>query len=611
VSESRRHMGNRWLRLVALGRPHWRGYLLMWVLTLCSSGLALLQPWPLQILVDHVLGTVPAPGWIAAVLHGLPGAGSAIGAGAWLALAMLCLFVVDATVDVSLTISWLRVAQRGVYEIAGDMFARLQRRSLAFHSTTPVGDSLSRMTADSWCLYNAATALLFAPLHALLVGGAMIVVLSQMNGTLTLIALAAAPVLAASSLVLGRRAERAKGEQRQVESQIESHVQQTLSGIRVVQTFVQEEREHSRFQSLTQRAIRTQRRSALIAGLSSGSAGLATTGGTAAVLGLGALEVIAGRLTIGQLLVFLAYLATLNGQLVQLATAYTTARGLGANLDRMLSVLDAPIDLPERAGAPALTIPAAGAPICFDRVAFEYLPGRPVLTDVSLEASPGSLVAIVGPSGAGKSTLSALVPRLADVTGGRVLICGQDVREVSLADLRRKVAVVLQEPMLLAGTIAENISLGRAEATREEIERAGSAAGLQPLVSRLEHGYQTIVGEGGATLSGGEKQRIAIARAILKDAPILILDEPTSALDAATEAELLKNLEILRRGRTTLVIAHRLSTVRHADVIAVLAGGRLVEMGSHDSLIGRGGIYAMLWEKQSAARPRARREAVA
>ncbi|HEX8007675.1 MAG TPA: ABC transporter ATP-binding protein, partial [Trebonia sp.] len=529
----------------------------------------------------------------------LPGAGTTSGAVAWVAAASLLIFTLESLVDIVLTMSWVRIAQRAVYDLAGRMFARLQRRSLAFHATAPVGDSISRITGDSWCIYNAATALLFTPMHAVIVGAAMIVVLARLDPTLTLVALGAAPLLAASSLALGRRAQHAKGLQRQIESRIESHVQQTLTGIRVVQTFAQEDREQGRFGDLASRAISAQRASALIAALSGGSAGLAMTLGTGAVLGLGALRVLDGALTLGGLLVFLAYVAVLNKQLVALATSYTTARGLAASIDRTLEVLDAPEDFPERPDAAPLVIPGAGAAIRFENVGFGYAPGRPVLRGVTLEIPPGGTLAIVGSTGSGKSTLASLVPRLADAWEGAVLVNGQDVRGLQLLSLRRHIAVVLQEPMLFADTLAANIALGRPDAPRHEVESAARAAGLAGVIDALPDGLDAVIGQGGATLSGGERQRVSIARALLRAAPILILDEPTSALDALTELHLLDALAARRPRPTTLVIAHRLATIRHADQIAVLDAGRIAEIGTHETLLRLGGIYAGLWASQT------------
>jgi ATP-binding cassette, subfamily B, bacterial len=599
VNASSSQPRRRWRRVLHLARPQWRGYVLMWVLTLASSGIVLLQPWPVQVLVDHVLAGEAAPAWLSATLVVLPGGESPVALAAWIALASLGLFVLSSVVDVALTFSWLYVAQRGVYTLASNVFARLQRRSPSFHALTPVGESIRRVTGDSWCVYNALGALVFTPLHAVAVGGLMIVVLLSMNPVLTLVAIAAAPVLAVMSLALGKRAERTKGVERQVQGQIESHLQQTLAGMRVVQTSGQGDREHNRFLALAGDAVIAHRRSAIVGALSAGSAGLATAAGTGVVLGLGAHEVLAGRLTLGQLLVFLAYLGLLNGQLVRLATAYTMLRGLAPSIDRIADVLDAQPEVADSALAAPLRVALgeAGLPLRFEGMCFEYQPGCPVLRDISLDVPAGAMLAIVGPSGSGKSTLAALLGRLMDPARGRVLLAEQDLRDVTIDSLRANVAISFQEPMLFADSIADNIALGRPDATPEQIRAAGTAAGLDPVIARLPQGYDTVLGQAGATVSGGEQQRIGIARALVMNAPVLVLDEPSSALDTQTEVRL---FEALRAGppRTTIVIAHRLSTIRQADVIAVLDGGRLVESGTHDELLERGGLYARLWRIQ-------------
>jgi ATP-binding cassette, subfamily B, bacterial len=588
--------GRRWRRVLSLARPQWRGYAVMWALTMTSSGVLLLQPWPIQMLVDHVLAGRPLPVRLAAFLAQLPGTDSTIGIAAWIALGSLGIFILSSIIDVALTFCWLYIAQKGVYTLASDVFARLQRRSPVFHSVTPVGESLRRITGDSWCIYNAVGSLIFTPLHALLVGGLMIVVLMGMNTMLTLVALAAAPLLAVTSLALGRRAEQTRGVERQIQGQIESHLQQTLAGMRVVQTSAQGGREHNRFLSLAGDAVVAHRRSAMVSALAAGSAGLATAAGTGLVLGLGAHEVLAERLTLGQLLVFLAYIGLLNGQFIRLATAYTTLRGLAPSIDRIAAVLDAPPEIIEHPDAEEIT--AAGAlDISIDQLSFEYLPGRPVLREITLDVPAGATLAIVGPSGSGKSTLAMLLCRLMDPTRGRIAIGGTDLRRATIDSVRASVAASFQEPMLFADTIAGNIALGRPEASMSEIRAAGAAAGLEGVVQRLPRGYETVLGRSGGTVSGGEQQRIGIARALLMNAPILVLDEPSSALDAGTEARLLRSLQT-GPPRTTVIIAHRLSTIRNADVIAVLESGRLAELGTHQQLIQRGGLYARLWQVQ-------------
>jgi len=300
--------------------------------------------------------------------------------------------------------------------------------------------------------------------------------------------------------------------------------------------------------------------------------------------------VLAGQLTVGSVLVFVAYVTSLQEQLKSLPHIYGSLQAATGSIDRVMEVLGAQREVTDRPGARLLP-PSARGHIRLEGVCVGYEPHRPVLHDLWLDIPPGQMLAIVGPTGAGKSTLVSLVPRFLDPWSGRVLVDGHDVRDVQLTSLRAQIAVVLQEPFLFPLSIADNIAYGRPNATLAEIEAAARAAEAHSFIARLPDGYQTVVGERGATLSGGERQRLAIARALLKDAPILILDEPTSALDAETEDQLLQAMERLTTGRTTLLIAHRLSTVRHADRIVVLAAGRVAEAGTHAELLARDGLY--------------------
>ncbi len=580
--------------------PYWRGYSLILAVTLLSIAFGLLQPWPMKILVDHVFGQEPLSDTLRHLLGLLPGTETPQGMLAWVALAGLGVFAVDSALDVILTISWIQVGQRMVYDLARDLFANIQRRSLLFHTRNSVGDSMSRITGDSWCAYTIVDALLFKPGYALITLITIIVVMVRLDAGLTLLALAVAPFMTGSSIFFGRPIRAIAQTRRAIESRIHSHVQQTLSGITVVQAFAREDEEHRRFREFTAAAIRVQQRSTVAGSIYNLASGLITTLGTAAILLVGGRHVLEGTLSVGGLLVFLAYLGTLQGQFAVLSGIYSTLQGASASVDRVLEVLGTGREVADRPGAAAL--PPVGGHVRFEGVVAGYEPGRPVLRGVTLEARPGETVAIVGATGAGKSTLVGLLPRFADPWRGRVTIDGHDLRDVRLRSLRDQVALVLQEPFLFPLTVAENIAYGRPAATRAEVEAAARAANAHPFIARLPDGYDTVVGERGATLSGGERQRLAIARALLKDAPILILDEPTSALDAATEALLLEALARLMAGRTTFIIAHRLSTIRDADRIVVLHDGRVAEAGSHHELLAQGGAYARLHHLQSGER---------
>jgi ATP-binding cassette subfamily B protein/subfamily B ATP-binding cassette protein MsbA len=443
--------------------------------------------------------------------------------------------------------------------------------------------------------------LLFSPGHALCTLVILLIVMFSLDPWLTVLALGVTPFMAGSASLFGKPIRAAARVRREVESRIQSHVQQTLSGIPAVQAFGREEIEQRRFQHYAAEAIRAHQRSALIESAYGLGSGLTTTLGTAAVLWVAAMRVLEGQLSVGSTLVFLSYVGSLQVQLAAFANVYTALQGAGASVDRVIEVLDSDEDVRERPAAPPLG-PARGH-VRFEDVTFGYEPGQQVLRGITLEAAAGEIVAVVGQTGAGKSTVVSLIPRFFDPQAGRVLIDGTDLRVVQLRSVREQVAIVLQEPLLLPLTVEENIRYGRPDASRDEVEAAARAANAHDFIERLPEGYATLVGERGATLSGGERQRLSIARALLKNAPILILDEPTSALDVETEHALVDALERLMQGRTTFIIAHRLSTIRRANRIVVLDRGAVAEEGTHDELLSRGGRYSELYRFQFGTNP--------
>ena len=585
-------------RLLTYAAPHTRGWVTIVGATSLSTALSLVQPWPLKVLVDHVLGDVPVRGSMGAVIERLPWSATPGMLAVWVVLAGLFIFAVNSALEVVLSLQWTRVGRRMVYQLSRDLFARVQRRSLPAHSRHSVGDSMGRVAVDAWSVHSVIDTLLFAPGHALLTTIAMVAIMLRLDAGLTLLAFAVAPFMTATAWFFGRPIREAARARRDIESRLHSHVHQTLTGVSVVQAFAREEDEQRRFEDLATVAIRAHQRTTLVVSLYSLGSGLAATAGTALVMWAAAMRVLDGRLTLGTALVFLAYVASLQWQLSAFATMYATLQSAGASVDRVMDVLNDDDAVHERAGATPL--PAVRGNVLIEDVVFGYRPEQPVLRGVSIAAAPGDVIAIVGSTGAGKSTLVGLIPRLFDPSSGRVLIDGQDVRNVQLKSLRDQVALVLQEPFLFPISVRENIGLGRPDATQAEIEAAARAANAHDFIAALPGGYDTVIGERGATLSGGERQRLAIARAFLKNAPILILDEPTSALDAETERAIVEALHRLMCGRTTFIVAHRLSTIRDATTVVVLEDGQVVEQGPARQLLLRGGRYSQLHRLQFA-----------
>jgi ATP-binding cassette subfamily B protein/subfamily B ATP-binding cassette protein MsbA len=599
TARQRHALTRLWRFLWPCLKPHRGRFVLITALTLIASALAALQPWPLKLVADHVLGRQPLPGLLAAVFDVIRLQPTPLRLLAVATFGGLALFALHSIVELVLTSTWTFAGRRMVHDLAEALFARLQRRSLLFHSRHPVGDIMSRITGDSWCVYQFVDTILFAPGHALLTMGLMVLLMAGLDPGLTLLALAVAPLMVGASFLIGKPLHLAARLKREIEGRIQSHLQQTLTGIPVVQAFVQEDREQERFRQFADDAVRAQQRSAVLGSINSLGSGFVATIGAGAILWFGARHVLDGSLTIGSLLVFFVYLTALHAQIKTFAGIHTGWRSVSASLERVLEMLESEPEVTEPDGAPAL--PRPHGHIAFENVTFGYESDRPVLRDVSFEAQPGQTVAIVGPTGVGKSTLAALIPRFFDPWHGKVRIDAHDVRRLQLQSLRQQIAVVLQEPFLFPLSIAQNIAYGRPDASRSQIAAAARDANAHLFIERLPLAYDTIIGERGATLSGGERQRLAIARALLRDAPILILDEPTSALDAGTESLLLEALGRLMTGRTTLLIAHRLSTIRRADRILVLQDGRITEGGTHSELLVRGKFYAHLHEIQFRA----------
>ena len=580
------NMGRLARRMLPYVRAHWPRLVWPLVLAMLISACELLKPWPLKIVIDSVLGGQPLPwewarGWSSSAVLLLS------------CLALVGLYAVLGALHMLNNYTTVDVGQRLVTDLRSAVYAHLHQLSLDFYTRARVGDLLYRVTADTLALQSLTVSCLFPTAMAAILLVGMIGVMFQLDATLTLLALAVCPALFVIIKRLDGRVTRAAGKFRESESEVYTVVQRAMSAMRLIQAFAREDDEHRRFMAANRQSLAAGLKLHTLQTFYGFVISMVIAVGTAGVVWVGARHVLDGTLSVGSLVIFVAYLAALYTPINNMFQTWGVAQTSTVGVRRVFDLLDVEREIADG----TQDFPACGArgQVIFDRVAFEYSGGHQVLKDISLRVQPGQTVAIVGATGAGKSTLLSLLPRFYDTTGGRILVDGVDVREYRLASLRRQIAMVLQPPLLLPTSVRDNIALGRPEAGLDEIVAVARLARIHDTIIALPGGYDTVVGEQGVTLSEGEKQRITIARALLRNAPILILDEPTSAMDAETEALFLQGLERFGTGRTTFVIAHRLSTVRKADVIVVLRDGQIVEQGTFESLLEYPGVFASLW----------------
>ena len=549
----------------------------------------ILKPWPFKVVIDNVLSGQPVP-W--AFLKPYPK--ETILLISCVTLILIYLFLGGLTMLNNYTT--IRIGQRMVNDLRSDLYGHLQRLSLAFHSRRQVGDLLYRVTTDTYSIQALTMNGVFPIATAVTLLGGMFFVMIRLDWQLTLMALSICPVLAIMISLLSKTITSAATHFREQESDVYTVVQRAMSSMRIIQAFTKEEDEHRKFMKASVGSLNASLRLYTLENFYSGVINVVMSLGTAFVVWIGARHVLAGALSIGDIVIFTTYLASLYGPIYAISQTWSVIQGAKVSFQRVSEILEVERDMQD--GNRVFPDTGSKGEITLEEVSFQYVPDQPVLKNISVQIRPGLKVAIVGPTGVGKSTLVSLFPRFYDASSGRVLIDGIDVREYQLKSLRRQISMVLQPPLVFPISIRENIAYGRPEATEEEIIAAARLARIHDYISRLPKGYDTLVGEQGATLSEGERQRITIARAILRNSPILILDEPTSSVDAETEAAIMEGLNELMVGRTTFIIAHRLSTVREADMILVLRSGEIVERGNFAELVHAGGAFAALYRTQ-------------
>ena len=577
-------------------RPHWKALTLAFVAVLGETLSDVLEPWPIKIVIDNILQSKKLPDWLGGFVshtfghEKLPILNFAV-------VAVVAIAAVGATssyVEKYLTTS---VSQWVTHDLRRTLYNHIQRLSLSEHDKAQTGDLITRVTSDISAIQDFInSALLGMFVNSMTLVG-MIGVMLYINWRFTLIALSIAPALFVVVYTFTRRIKQASRAVRKKESELVSVVQEVLTSVRVVKAFAREDFEVSRFESQSLENVETALRARSIKARLSPIVEVLLAIGTCLVLGYGARLALRGALSAGILIVFLLYLGRMYKPMRELSKMSDAVSKATVGFERIQEVLQVEArvrDLPRARRAPRFK-----GKIEFEHVNFAYDEKPPVLNDITFKIEAGKVAAIVGPSGAGKTTIISLIPRFYDPQSGRIKIDGVDIREYGLKSLREQISFVLQDTLLFHASIWDNIAYGKPDAEPQKVVRAAKLANAHEFIEKMPEGYATMVGERGMTLSGGQRQRIAIARAIIRDTPILILDEPTSGLDSSSEQAVIEALDRLMEGRTSIVVAHHLSSIRHADVIFVIKDSELVEQGTHQELLAAGGVYSDLYRIQT------------
>ena len=588
------------LRIMAYFRAHWHLLVVGLMLTGLGIGTELLKPWPLKFIIDTILSDAAPTGGIDQAILALFAHDKSVLLPV-LCLGILVVYLCAGSLNLVSKYLLVKVSLRVLTQVRCDLFRHLQRLSFRFHDRNRVGDSLYTLNTNIYAIQGIFTDGFMPVLEASVTVIGMVVIMLRMDWQLTLLSIATVPAQVLITKYYADRIRQASSDFHSAEGSVSASAEGTLSSVRLVQAFGREDYEAEKFTRMCQHSYATNLRLTMTQLWS----GVVVSGVTAVSLGsvtyVGASHAFDGQISTGELIVFLAYLQMLYTPLQTLSYSSWSVGWAVAGAQRVFAILDTPEDITDAPGA--LVLKRVKGDLEFRDVGFAYEAERPVLMHLSLKVGAGDTVAVIGTSGVGKTTLLSLILRFYDPTEGAIFLDGHDIRSIQLRSLREHISIVLQDTLLLGSTIEENIAYGRLTASFEEIVAASKAAGAHEFIMGLPQGYKTEVGERGVRLSVGQRQRIAIARAFLKDAPILILDEPTSALDLQTEAALVGSLERLMRGRTTFIVTHRLSLARKATKVVALNPGSLLIAKSLDDLLQRGALYQEVYDLQPSMEP--------
>jgi subfamily B ATP-binding cassette protein MsbA len=585
-------------RVLSYFLPDWPFIVLTFSFILLSTLAALLQPFPLAILIDSINGQKPSGHWAYRLFTWMTPQQSMLGKIIALAAITLVLRLLQELFNMGKALANIRVGYSGLMRVRCALFHKLQGLSLAYHKAQPQGDAIYRLSTDVYGFQTTLNNLVNVVVVSAMTLIAMAWIMFSMNWRLTLLALSVTPALVWSHQYFHRVLKRKWNDVKDIDTTLTTTIQRSVSTIGLVQAFGQEDREYQKFEQNVRGSVARYVRTHLSEVAYGIVVGLVLGLGTALIFGYGGYLAYQDQvvnhfgdagMTAGKLFIFINYLTQLYTPLSNLSAAGATMTQGVVGAQRVFEVLDRdPViyDAPD-----AAPLPPQPRVLSLENVSFDYLADQPVLKSVSAKVSPGEMVAFVGPSGVGKSTILSLVPRFYDPTAGRIIFDGQDIRRARLKDLRRHIAIVLQENVILPATVAENIAYGRPDATSDQIRHAAKLAEADDFIRALPQGYDTPISEQGSNLSGGQRQRIAIARALLTEAPILLFDEPTSALDPNNERAITQTLNHLKGHRTIILVSHRLSTVVECDQIFMMQHGEIIERGTHDELVARRGAY--------------------